>query len=72
MIKHVDMIGTRNMAQLASTNDGATYIFEGLTEEKAKHFEPTLIASPIFHTIFENRIYEALPCIDTYGEGMVV
>jgi hypothetical protein len=47
------------------------YIFKALNEEKAKHFEATLMASPIFHTIFENGIYEALPCIDTHGVGMV-
>jgi hypothetical protein len=70
------------MAGLASTNDGAKYFFNGVDEEKAKHYESTLTASPVFHTVLENDAYTALPGIyvvtendlalpAAYQEGMV-
>ncbi|KAI9829512.1 MAG: hypothetical protein M1819_006332 [Sarea resinae] len=70
------------MAGLASTKEGAKYFFNGLDQSQAEHYESMLTASPVFHTILENDVYAALPCLylvtendlalpATYQEGMV-
>ncbi|CAG8951328.1 hypothetical protein HYFRA_00008078 [Hymenoscyphus fraxineus] len=70
------------LAGLLSTKEGAKYFFNGLDEEKAKYYESTLTASPVFQTVLENDPYTALPCAylvseddlalpSAYQEGMV-
>lgn len=51
------------LAGIASTKDGAKYFFNDLDEERAKHYESTLTASPAFTTVLENDAYSVLPCM---------
>jgi len=48
-------------AGLASTNEGAKYFFNDVDEAKAKYYESTLTASPVFSTVLTNDAYTALP-----------
>jgi hypothetical protein len=70
------------MAGLVSTREAAKNFFNGVDEDKAKHYESTMTASPVLTTVLDNDVYAALPCTylvmendlalpATYQEGMV-
>jgi hypothetical protein len=59
----LNCIKKHGVAGLTTTINTTKLFFNGLDEDKAKHYENMMTASPALHTVLENDAYSALPCV---------